>query len=85
MAVVASIKQEIMERAETYMALHAPFAAMETVGLVKDPTQVASKEKLNALKEVMDRGGLTKVDRHQITGDGSMGAVLLMPSKDKDE
>jgi hypothetical protein len=82
MVVIKSLRHEILERTETYLALHSPQAAMEMLGLVTDPTQVGSKEKISALREVMDRGGLVKVDKHQVSGDGTAGAVLVMPAKD---
>jgi 5,10-methenyltetrahydromethanopterin hydrogenase len=82
MSVVKSLRHEILERTETYLALHSPHAAMEMLGLVADPTQVSAKEKISALREVMDRGGLVKVDKHHVSGDGSAGAVLVMPAKD---
>lgn len=82
MSVVRSLREEILERAETYLALHAPFAAMEMLGIVSEPKQIGARDKVSALKEVMDRGGLVKVDKHEVKSDGVTGAIFILPAKE---
>ena len=68
--IVNSLKKEIMEATESYMARNAPRAAVAMVSGVDDPTQLGIRDKLSASKELLDRVGLIKTERfkwnHQV-------------------
>ena len=76
--IVKSLKKEIMEATESYMARNAPRAAVAMVSGVDDPTQLGIRDKLSASKELLDRVGLIKTEKIQVE---SSGGVMLLPPK----
>ena len=58
--IVNSLRKEIMEATESYMARNAPKAAVAMVSGVDDPTQLGIRDRLSASKELLDRVGLVK-------------------------
>ena len=81
--IVESLKDEILERTNMYLAQSAPRAAMAMVGALHDPTELGIKEKMQAAKEVMDRVGIIKSEKVQIEASG--GVMLLPPKKSEDD
>jgi len=77
-AIVESLKDEILERTNLYLAQSAPRAAMAMVGALSDPTELGIKEKMTAAKEVMDRVGIIKSEKIQVE---STGGVMILPPK----
>ena len=57
--IVNSLRKEIMEATESYMARNAPKAAVAMVSGVDDPTQLGIRDRLSASKELLDRVGLS--------------------------
>jgi phage terminase small subunit len=82
-SIVASLKDEILERTNMYLAQNGPRAAMAMVGALHDPTELGIKEKMQAAKEVMDRIGIIKSEKVQIESTG--GVMLLPPKKSEDD
>lgn len=80
--IVATLKEEILERTNMYLAQNAPRAAMAMVGAIVDPTELGIKEKMQAAKEVMDRVGIIKSEKVQIEATG--GVMILPPKKSED-
>jgi malate/lactate dehydrogenase len=78
-AIVESLKDEIGEKTRTYFARTAPKAAMAMVGALYDPTELGIKEKMVAAKDLLDRAGLGKVDKVDVT---SGGGVFYLPPKE---
>ena len=76
--IVASLKDEIMDATNMYMARNAPKAAMSMVGALHDPTQLGIRDKMTAAKELLDRTGLVKTEKMQVE---AKGGVMLMPAK----
>ena len=76
--IVNSLKDEIMEATQMYMARNAPKAAMSLVDALKDPTELGIRDKMSAAKELLDRTGLVKVEKMQVE---TKGGVMLMPPK----
>jgi hypothetical protein len=80
--VVASLREEILERAEYNLALKAA-KAVNTIGdaMEKDEsTTPGVNTRISAAKEVLDRVGLAKKDRLQIEGTGG-NAIFILPAK----
>ena len=77
--IVNSLKKEIMEVTESFMARNAPKAAVAMVSGVDDPTQLGIRDKLAASKELLDRVGLIKTEKVQVEASG--GDMLLPPKK----
>jgi phage terminase small subunit len=82
-SIVASLKDEILERTNMYLAQNGPRAAMAMVGALNDPTELGIKEKMQAAKEVMDRIGIIKSEKVQVESTG--GVMLLPPKKSEDD
>jgi len=80
--IVESLKDEILERTNMYLAQSAPRAAMAMVGALHDPTELGIKEKMQAAKEVMDRVGIIKSEKIQVE---SSGGVMILPPKRPEE
>ena len=80
-AIVESLKEEILERTNLYLAQSAPRAAMAMVGALSDPTELGIKEKMQAAKEVMDRVGIIKAEKVQVE---ATGGVMILPPKQKE-
>ena len=79
-AIVASMKDEIMEETQLYMSRNAPKAAVAMVSGIDDPTQLGIRDKLGAAKELLDRVGLIKTEKVQVE---ASGGVMLLPPKKK--
>jgi len=80
--VVNSMKEEILENTQTFMARNAPKAAMAMVGGLFDPTELGIRDKMAAAKELLDRTGLVKTEKVQVE---AKGGVMLMPPKNTEE
>ena len=78
-AIVEALKDEIAEKTRTYFARTAPKAAYALMGALQDPTQLCIKEKMIAAKDVLDRAGLGKVDKVDVT---SGGGIFYLPPKE---
>jgi hypothetical protein len=78
-AIVESLKDEITEKTRTYFARTAPKAAHALMGVLQDPTELGIKEKMIAAKDLLDRAGLGKVDKVDVT---SSGGVFYLPPKE---
>jgi membrane carboxypeptidase/penicillin-binding protein PbpC len=78
-AIVESLKDEIGEKTRTYFARSAPRAAVAMVGALSDPTELGIKEKMVAAKDLLDRAGLGKVDKVDVT---SSGGIFYLPPKE---
>lgn len=78
-AIVESLKEEIGEKTRTYFARTAPKAAVAMVGALSDPTELGIKEKMVAAKDLLDRAGLGKVDKVDVT---SSGGIFYLPPKE---
>lgn len=80
--IIKSLKEEILEATQLYMASNAPKAAMAMVGGMIDPTELGIRDKMTAAKELLDRTGLIKTEKVQVE---ASGGVMLMPTKQTQE
>ena len=78
--IVDSLKKEIMEATQSFMARNAPKAAVAMVSGIDDPTQLGIRDKLGASKELLDRVGLIKTEKVQVE---ASGGVMILPPKKK--
>ncbi len=78
--IIKSLKEEILEATQMYMASNAPKAAMAMVGGLYDPTELGIRDKMSAAKELLDRAGLVKTEKMQVE---STGGVMLLPPKNE--
>ena len=80
--VISGLKEEILEATQMFMASNAPKAALAMVSGIDDPTELGTRDKLSAAKELLDRTGLIKTEKIQVE---SSGGVMLMPPKKVEE
>jgi len=81
-AIMDSLKDEVIEATQLYIAMNAPRAAMAVIDGIVDPTELGIKEKLNAAKDILDRAGLVKTDKVQVE---APSGIMILPAKDKSE
>lgn len=74
-----SLKDEILEATRLYIATHAPRAAMAVMDGIDDPTELGIKEKLSAAKDLLDRAGLVKTEKMEVS---ASGGVMILPAKE---
>ena len=83
---MSSLRDEIVERTQLMMALHAPKATQKLLSILDDPTALGAKNLLAATKEILDRAGVIKQERLEIKAgagaDGANnGAMFILPPK----
>lgn len=78
--IVESLKDEIAEKTRSYFARIAPKAAVSMSNALVDPTELGIKEKMAAAKDLLDRAGLGKVDKVDVSSSG--GGIFYLPPKE---
>lgn len=78
--IVEALKDEIAAATRSYFSRSAPKAVMALVGALSDPTELGIKEKMAAAKDLLDRAGLGKVDKVDVTSNG--GGIFYLPPKE---
>jgi len=81
--IVKSLKEEILEITQLFMARNAPRAAMSLVDGMVEPTQLGLREKIIASKDLLDRVGLVKTEKLQV--EAHNGLMILPPKDDTDK
>jgi hypothetical protein len=81
--IINSVRTHIIERAELEMAVNAPKAVLSMVGVIDDPSAIGNRERLAASQQILDRVGLSKVEKLNVTSDKPMG-VFILPAKTND-
>jgi len=81
--IINSVRKHIIERAELEMAVNAPKAVLSMVGVIDDPSAIGNRERLAASQQILDRVGLSKVEKLNVTSDKPMG-VFILPAKTDD-
>jgi hypothetical protein len=74
------LREYLLAASENYLAMSSGKAAMKLVGVLDNPSEIGNDRVLQAAKEVLDRVGITKVEKHQheVTTD----AIIILPAKD---
>ncbi len=80
--VVKGLKSEILELTQEILANSAPKAAFKLVEIMdsKKPI-IQANNKLSAAQTLLDRVGVTKVDKVDVTHNMNAGGIFLMPDK----
>ena len=78
--IVEALKDEIADATRSYYARTAPKAAMAMMGALNDPTELGIRDKMSAAKDLLDRAGLGKVDKVDVSSSG--GGVFYLPPKE---
>tara|TARA_R110000868_G_scaffold61189_1_gene186048 strand:+ start:1509 stop:1865 length:357 start_codon:yes stop_codon:yes gene_type:complete len=77
-SIVRSLKDEIADHTQMYIARNAPMAATSMVSAMRDPTQLGIKDKMSAAKDMMDRAGFAKTEKLEVK---TTGGIMLLPPK----
>jgi len=80
--VTRPLKEEIIEQASMMLAMNAPKAAHGLLGVLDDPTALGARNAINAAREVLDRTGLVKREKVEVTNNG--GGMFILPPKADD-
>ena len=81
--VVRNLKQEIISRAENYLATHSAKAATKMVDMLdEDGTTPHANIRLEAANQILDRIGIAKKDQFDINMKALHG-IFILPAKDK--
>ena len=80
--VVKTLKSEILELTQDILANAAPKAAFKLVEIMdsKKPI-IQANNKLSAAQTLLDRVGVSKVDKLDVTHNMNSGGIFLMPDK----
>jgi hypothetical protein len=80
--VVKTLKSEILELTQEILANAAPRAAFKLVEIMdsKKPV-IQAGNKLTAVQTLLDRVGVSKVDKLDVTHSMNSGGIFLMPDK----
>ncbi len=77
-----SLHDEIIQRAEQYIAMHAPAAAMGLTGiLLGTDDKPNTNARMEAARQILDRAGIVKKDKMDINIDSEKG-IFIFPSKE---
>jgi len=55
------------------------------VGVLDDPTEIGTREKLLASQQILDRVGLSKVEKINVETNKPVGLFVLPAKKEEDE
>ena len=79
--VVKALKSEILDIATNILALNAPKAASKLIQIMDSPEPIPQANmRIQAAQTILDRVGLGKTDRVDITVNGG-GGLFILPAK----
>ena len=77
-----SLHDEIIKKAEQFIAFHAPAAAMGLTGiLLGTDDKPNTNARMEAARQILDRAGIVKKDKMDINIDSEKG-IFIFPSKE---
>ena len=80
-AVVKALKTEILDAATGILALNAPKAASKLIQIMDSPEPIPQANmRLQAAQQILDRVGLGKTERLDVTVSGG-GGLFIIPAK----
>ena len=83
--VLRNLKDEIVKRAENYLAIHSAKAATKMVNMLEeDGTTPHASIRMEAAKQILDRIGIVKKDQVDINMNLKHG-MFILPAKDEVE
>lgn len=80
--VVKTLKSEILELTQEILANSAPKAAFKVVEIMESKKPIVqAANKLTAAQTLLDRVGVSKVDKIDVNHNVNSGGIFLMPDK----
>ena len=77
---VASLRNEIIEATNQFLARVAPKAVMSIAGVLDNPTELGLSYKIAAAKDLLDRAGVVKTERIEVSN-----GLFILPPKEKED
>lgn len=77
--IMNSVSDHIVERTRQFLAENGPKAAVSLVDVMDNPSILGVAYKLSAAKDVLDRIGISKTEKVELSSNG----VFLLPPKDE--
>ena len=82
--VIAPLRQEILDHAQSFLSAHSPKAIMKLVSMLDNPNQPGASNLLKTIQMIVDRVGLTeKREEHTMTVPS--GGIFILPAKEAQE
>jgi len=78
-SLIASLKEEILERTKEAMAGSAPLAYFNLLDVLDNPSQAGAANALKAISEILNRAGVK--EREADENKGPMSGIVLLPPK----
>lgn len=78
--ILATLKDEIVQRTKDYLVINGPKAAKELVGVFADPSNKGAKNTIAAAVQVLDRIGVIKEEPEPKVQEGPV-SVIIIPAK----
>lgn len=76
-SVVKTLQDEIVEATKTFLARNGAKAAIGLVSVLDNPIELGVKEKMAAAKDILDRIGVAKTEKVDISANG----IFVLPAK----
>lgn len=83
--VVPYLQDELIAIAEHILAYNAPKAAFGMVGVLDDPTALGAKNSVAAAKEILDRIGIVKKEKLELSSEDGSGIFILPPKRSTED
>jgi hypothetical protein len=77
--VVNNLREEIIERTQTMLAVNAPKAAAGLLGVLNDPSAMGARNAVSAASQILDRVGVVKKEQVEVESKGN--AMFILPPK----
>lgn len=77
--IVKSVEDELLDYTKRFLVQNGPKAAISLISAMDDPTELGIKYKLTAAKDVLDRIGISKTEKVEV----SNGLFILPPKDDE--
>lgn len=74
---VKILHDDIIEATKQYITRVGPKAVLNIVDVLDNPTKLGNKDRLAAAKDLLDRAGVSKTERVEVTTPG----LFILPSK----
>jgi len=81
--VITPLNDEIIALANNILGTHSVQAAFGLVGVLDDPTAMGAKNSITAATQILDRVGVVKREKVEVTTDTS--GLFILPQKKSDE
>ena len=77
--IIKSVEDELLERTKRFLVENGPKAVFALVDVMDNPTDLGSKIRLAATKDLLDRIGIAKTEKVEIS---NAGAFILPPKEE---